>query len=101
MKRLILTIALASFCLAGTATAGVSTSSNASTALSSKGDSDCAKARKAGRTCELNFDGDDIDGQRVGGDGDMLVVNEDVGFTSLIRLRTSFRDQIVQSTLDL
>ena len=99
MKRIFLATALAFSCFIGTASAGVSNSTD--TALPAKADSDCAKARKAGRACQLVFDGDTVDGDRVAGDGDMLAANNGAGFNSLIRLRTSFRDLIIKSAQDL
>lgn len=102
MKRILFATALAFSCFLGTAAADVTPSKATSTSVAStSGDSDCAKARKAGRACQLVFDGDTVDGQRVGGDGDMLVVNGDAGFDSLIRVRTSFRDMIIKAAQDL
>lgn len=98
MKRIFLATALAFSCFIGTASAGVSSTQ---AAQPTRADSDCAKARKAGRTCQLVFDGDTVDGQRVGGDGDMLVANSDAKFDNLIRVRTSFRDFIIKSAQDL
>lgn len=98
MKRIFLATALAFSCFLGTAAAGT-TPSNAT--LSRTGDSDCAKARKAGRTCKLVFDGDTVDGQRVGGDGDVVDVAKGVDFGTLIRVRTSFRDLIIKAAHDV
>ena len=70
MKRIFLATALAFSCFIGTAAAGVTPTS---ATVSKRADSDCAKARKAGRTCELVFDGDTVDGDRAAGDGDILV----------------------------
>ena len=100
MKRIFLATALAFSCLIGTAAAGVSSTSTTA-ALPAQADSDCAKARKAGRACQLVFDGDTVDGQRVGGDGDMIVADNGVDFGNLIRVRTSFRDMIIKSAQDL
>lgn len=104
MTRILLATALAFTCFLGTASADVTpTDATATTATpaSTAGDSDCAKARKAGRACQLVFDGDTVDGQRVGGDGDMVAVNGSAGFSNLIRVRTSFRDMIIKSAQDL
>ena len=94
MKRLLLTIALVLTGITGTALADSTQSSSLSSSLS---DNDCAKARKAGRACQLVFDGDTVDGERVSGDGDLITAGPGTDFDSLIRVRTSFRDQILKT----
>lgn len=98
MKRIILATSVVLSCFIGTA-AAETTSVSAVTTTSSDGD--CAKARTAGRVCSLVFDGDTVDGTRVGGDGDNITVASNVDFGNLIRLRTSFRDMIVHAAEDL
>jgi hypothetical protein len=65
------------------------------------GDDDCAKARKAGRACELHIEPEDIDGGRPVGTGDVIRARDWATHRSLIRLRTDFRDQIVRSAEQL
>ena len=98
MKRLFLSIVLVLSGFVGTAVAGTSQSNHALTSIS---DNDCAKARKAGRACQLVFDGDTVNGDRVGGDGDLVSVAEDAKFDNLIKVRSSFRDMIVKSAESL
>ena len=98
MKRILLATALVLSCSIATATAGTATGQSW---LPNKSDSDCAKARKAGRACQLVFDGDTVDGDRVSGDGDLVSVADTARFGNLIEIRSSFRDLIVKSADDL
>ncbi len=65
------------------------------------GDSDCAKARKQGRVCELVIDGDDIEGGTPTGTGEQLRVRDFSDFTNLIEIRKDFRDFIIKSAENL
>jgi hypothetical protein len=62
---------------------------------------DCAQARKAGRACTLDFEGDAIGGDRPAGTGDFLDVLKTAQHTNLIRLRADFRYEIIKSAEDL
>ena len=63
---------------------------------------DCAKARQAGRTCSLVFDtAEEIDGKRIGSDHDSIMGRSALSFTSLIKVRESFRDRIIHAAEDL
>jgi hypothetical protein len=62
------------------------------------GDRDCAQARKAGRACTLAFGvGDTLDGDRPVGLGEWIDGLGEATHASLIRLRTSFRGEIIRS----
>jgi hypothetical protein len=58
---------------------------------------DCARAKRAGRPCQLDFEGERIGGERAGGLGDFVGGVGAVEHSSLIRLRTSFRGEIVRA----
>lgn len=62
---------------------------------------DCARARKAGKTCVLDMDADTFEGSTPAGDGSTIT---SVGFTkqpSLIRIRRDFIREIIKSAEDL
>jgi hypothetical protein len=66
------------------------------------GDRDCAQARKAGRACVLTFGtGDTLDGDRPTGLGEWIDGLGQATHASLIRLRTSFRGEIIRSAEQL
>ena len=63
---------------------------------------DCAKARQAGRACSLVFDTpEEIGGKRIGSDFDSVMGRSSLSFTSLIKVRESFRDRIIHAAEDL
>lgn len=66
------------------------------------GNKSCAKAKKAGRACVIDFEnGDDVDGTVASGDGDNVVANSPSKHPSLIKLRMNFIDKIVQAADDV
>lgn len=59
---------------------------------------DCVKARKRGKPCKITFkEGDTLEGGVATGSGESVVARETVTHSSLIRLRTSFRDLIIRT----
>ncbi|HWN69603.1 MAG TPA: hypothetical protein VNM90_18305 [Haliangium sp.] len=63
---------------------------------------DCARARQAGRACSLVFDTpEEIGGKRVGADFESVTGRSSLSFTSLIKVRESFRDRIIHAAEDL
>lgn len=63
---------------------------------------DCAKAKQAGRPCKIVFDtGEEIDGKRLSAGGDTITGRTNLAFSSLIKIRDSFREQIIYSAEDL
>jgi len=59
--------------------------------------SECARARKAGKPCQLTIEPEQIGGDRVTPDGIDLRLRRFEPTGSMIRLRTEFIDQIVKS----
>jgi hypothetical protein len=66
-----------------------------------RGDSDCGRARKAGRTCELTIEPEDVGGDRPVPDGTDLRARWFEPPGSLLRLRRDFVPEIVRATDDL
>lgn len=65
-------------------------------------DSDCARARKAGKTCVLSIEDDTtIEGSAPKGGGTALTALETGKSASLIRLRRDFIVEILKSAEDL
>jgi len=63
--------------------------------------SDCAKARKLGKACKIEFEkGDTLEGGVASGSGENIVAPGVVTHSSLIHLRTSSRDRIIRSAED-
>lgn len=98
--------------LAGPATADPATDSTSGPATGTRGrpppasapargDSDCARARKAGRTCELTIEPEDVGGARPVPDGSDLRARRFEPLGSLLRLRRDFVPEIVRATDDL
>ncbi len=59
---------------------------------------DCVKARKRGKPCKITFNkGDTLEGGVATGTGEAVVARDTVTHSSLIRLRTSFRDLIIRT----
>jgi hypothetical protein len=62
---------------------------------------DCAKARKAGKTCELTLTAEDVGGATPGPDDIALRIRSFGQATSLIHVRRDFLVEIVRSAEDL
>jgi hypothetical protein len=62
---------------------------------------ECARARKAGKPCQLTIEPEQIGGDRVTPDGIDLRLRRFEPTGSMIRLRTEFIDQIVKSADEL
>lgn len=62
---------------------------------------DCARARKAGKTCELTLSPEDVGGQAVGPDDIALRLLRFGQAGSLIRVRRDFIPEIVKAAEDL
>jgi hypothetical protein len=79
----------------------------ASPAVAQKEDSrdlasqDCARARKAGKTCVLSFEKEDITGGVATGEGEGIDVRAITTFSSLIRIRTDFIAEIIRAAEDI
>lgn len=96
LMKLFLAAALASLVFTASV-AQAQRSNHKKVPIKSAGNSDCAKAAKAGRACDLNFQtGDEIGGEVASGTGDRIDVRPPTTHTSLIRLRTNFRDRIIR-----
>jgi hypothetical protein len=63
--------------------------------------SECARARKAGKPCQLTIEPEQVGGDRVTPDGFDLRLRRFEPTGSMIRLRREFLDQIVKSTDEL
>jgi hypothetical protein len=59
--------------------------------------SDCARAKKKGKACKIEFKGDDIGGKRRSGDGDRISTRAPTQFGSLIKLRYHFHDMVIKA----
>jgi len=63
-----------------------------------KASGDCAQARKRGKACKIEFKtGDTLEGGVATGSGENITAPIAVTHSSLIRLRTSFRDMIIRT----
>jgi len=93
-------IALVALCLpfaTTSALAGSPSTKTTTTQSAKRGESDCARARKAGRACSLIFDNDTVDGGVPTALGSSIAVYKAHTRTSLIRIRRSFRDKIIRA----
>ena len=63
--------------------------------------SECARARKAGKPCQLTIEPEQVGGDRVSPDGTDLRLRRFEPTGSMIRLRAEFIDQIVKSADEL
>jgi hypothetical protein len=63
--------------------------------------SECARARKAGKPCQLTIEPEQVGGDRAIPDGTDLRLRRFEPTGSMIRLRTEFIDQIVKSADEL
>jgi len=108
-RSLVRALTAAALALALVGSSGVATADNAkgkakkSTSLKKsaalkKNSADCAKARKRGKACKIEFKtGDTLEGGVASGTGDNIVAPGVVTHSSLIRLRLSFRDRIIRT----
>ena len=62
---------------------------------------DCARAKAKGKACQLDFKGDTIDGNGIGGGSDSVVIPVELPFNSLIKLRLNFHDLLIKSAEDI
>ena len=62
---------------------------------------DCARARAAGRPCELTIESETIDGSAPSSDGSRLSVLGRIRHSSLLRIRRDFLPEIIKSAEDL
>jgi hypothetical protein len=62
---------------------------------------DCARARKAGKTCELTIEAEDVGGARPDPGGVRIAGRRFEPAGSLLRLRRDFIDAIVKAADDL
>lgn len=62
---------------------------------------DCARARAAGKTCVINIEGIEVEGVKVGGNGERFTAPDFGKAGSLIRLRRDFIPEILKSAEDL
>lgn len=58
---------------------------------------DCARARALGKTCELTIDAEEVEGGVAKPEGEVIAPRPLAEARSLIRLRTSFIPEILQS----
>ena len=62
---------------------------------------DCARARAAGRPCELTIEGETIDGAAPSADGSRFNALSWITSSSLLRIRRDFLPEIIKSAEDL
>ena len=62
---------------------------------------DCAKARRAKKDCVLTIEGEEVSGERPGGNGTVVTVLPTGKQQSLIRIRRDFIQEILKSAEDL
>jgi hypothetical protein len=58
---------------------------------------DCARARKANKTCVLDMGGENLEGEKVTATGSAINAREFANLGSLIRLRKDFITEILKS----
>ena len=100
-----LSAATATTALADTATPSAKKSSKSAPYKSRDGATiakdDCARARAAGRPCELTIEGETIDGAAPSADGSRFALAGWVKHGSLLRIRKDFLPEIIKSAEDL
>ena len=97
-SSLIRSVALVAMMTApGLASAGVAAAETAKASQTS----DCARARKLGKTCELTIDPEDVDGSKPTAVGTTVAARDFSKFGTLIRLRRDFIDAVVKTADDL
>lgn len=62
---------------------------------------DCARARAAGKTCVINIEGIDVEGQNPTGTGERITIPDFGTNKSLVRIRRDFIPEILKSAEDL
>ena len=62
---------------------------------------DCARARKLGKTCVLDIPAEEIEKGVVKPDGTDITARDPSKFPSLIRIRSEFIAEIIQSANDI
>ena len=62
---------------------------------------DCARARAQGKTCVINIEGIDVEGQNPTGTGERITTPGFGTSVSLIRIRRDFIQEILKSAEDL
>ncbi|MEZ4365140.1 MAG: hypothetical protein R2939_02490 [Kofleriaceae bacterium] len=62
---------------------------------------DCARARAAGKVCELSMEAIGVEGDRPSGDGTGIVIAQWGKHRSLIRLRADFIVEILKTANDI
>ncbi|GAB4509867.1 MAG: hypothetical protein Tsb0020_26630 [Haliangiales bacterium] len=98
MKHLAMIVCVCAFALAPLAASAQTSSLRPQTSAQD----DCAKAKRAGRTCQITFeDGDSIDGNRAAGSRDHIRGRSELVFSNLIKVRQSFRPEIIYAAEDL
>lgn len=95
--RLLLAAILASLATASTAAADPKPHADVGKMVTD----DCAKARKAHKDCVLTIDGDEINGEKPGGNGSVVTALPTTKQPSLIRTRRDFIPEILKSAEDL
>ncbi len=73
------------------------------TAYAGNKDASCAEQKKRNpkADCQLNIEGDKIDGTKIGPGGDEFLERKFVEHTSLISIRLTMVDKIIKSSNDL
>ena len=62
---------------------------------------DCARARKQGKTCVINIEGIDVEGNNPSGTGERITTPGFGRSASLIRIRRDFIQEILKTAEDL
>lgn len=62
---------------------------------------DCARARAQNKTCVINIEGIDVEGQNPTGTGERITIPDFGTNGSLIRIRRDFIPEIIKSAQDL
>ena len=73
----------------------------APTVTSSTSTDDCARARKAGKTCELTIEEEQVEGTNVTPGGVGINVRQFASLNSLIHIRKDFVAEIVKAAEDI
>ena len=98
MRSSIIAIALISLAFSASAEPTEAPVRSEKTSAPSEKASDCARAKRLGRACSLVFDDPEaVEGAVVGASGSDVIVRKPPTHGSLIRLRTSFRAEILRS----
>lgn len=94
MRMILATLLLGALALPATA-------QPATTDVTTMATDDCARARKAGKTCVLSIDDETIEGTVATGNGSTIIGLDTGRLTSLIRLRRDFIPEILRSAEDI